>query len=259
MSKYLRRTLTLIGLLTLPVTYTNAAVINDDQLVEGDLCVGYDCVNGEAFTDDILRLKENNVRIRLIDTSAVEASTESWNIEANDSKNGGDAYLSLEIKSLTQDQLVLSDGNAALWDCSVYPPVDTGELIPAGEPIMAPYSCEPVYEYAQTPYALFTPQSDGGVTLGFDSEIAVDAISVGNEELTRMLINVAQGMAETDLLTKGTMDSAAANALALKKLEKIEKRIARIERLVGFLTKFKARFPYAYAFIKKIRARTLKP
>lgn len=259
MSKYLRRTLSLISLLTLPATFANAAIVNDDQLVEGALCVGYDCINGEAFTDDILRLKENNVRIRLIDTSAVTTNTESWNIEANDSQNGGDANLSLEVKSLTQDHLVLSDGTAALWDCSVYPPVETGELIPAGEPVMAPYSCEPVYEYTQTPYAQFSPVHDGGVTLGLGSEIALNAISVGNDELNRMLVNVAQGMAETDLLTKGTMESAAANALTLKKLKKIEKRIARIERLVGFLTKIKARFPHAYAFIKKIRSRTLKP
>ncbi len=64
--------------------------INDDLIVLNSLCVGQDCVNGESFGFDTIRLKENNLRIRFQDTS-VSASFPSndWELTANDSNNGG--------------------------------------------------------------------------------------------------------------------------------------------------------------------------
>jgi hypothetical protein len=44
-------------------------VIADDQIVQGSLCVGLDCVNNENFGFDTIRLKENNLRIKFEDTS----------------------------------------------------------------------------------------------------------------------------------------------------------------------------------------------
>ena len=41
----------------------------DDVIVDGSLCVGFDCVNGESFGFDTIRVKENNTRIRFYDTS----------------------------------------------------------------------------------------------------------------------------------------------------------------------------------------------
>ena len=38
-------------------------VILDDLIVDGSACIGLDCVDGEAFGFDTLRLKENNLRI----------------------------------------------------------------------------------------------------------------------------------------------------------------------------------------------------
>ena len=35
-------------------------VILDDLVVDGSICVGQDCVNGESFGFDTIRLKENN-------------------------------------------------------------------------------------------------------------------------------------------------------------------------------------------------------
>ena len=45
-------------------------VVADDQIVQGAECVGFDCVNGEAFGTDTLRLKENNTRLAFDDTTA---------------------------------------------------------------------------------------------------------------------------------------------------------------------------------------------
>lgn len=76
---------------------TEDQVIFDDEIVIGSECVGQDCVNGESFGFDTLRLKENNLRIHFMDTS-VSASfpTNDWRIIANDSSNGGANYLAIE-------------------------------------------------------------------------------------------------------------------------------------------------------------------
>ena len=67
----------------------------DDVIVGGSLCAGLDCVNGESFGFDTLRMKENNLRIRFQDTSASASFPGSdWVIEANSSANGGGNYLS---------------------------------------------------------------------------------------------------------------------------------------------------------------------
>ncbi len=62
----------------------------DDVIIDGSLCVGFDCVNGESFSFDTIRLKENNLRISFIDTStAASYPRGDWQIRANDSSNGG--------------------------------------------------------------------------------------------------------------------------------------------------------------------------
>ena len=58
-------------------------VILDDLIVDGSLCVGLDCVNGESFGFDSIRLKENNLRIKVQDTSATASfPTRDWQITA---------------------------------------------------------------------------------------------------------------------------------------------------------------------------------
>ena len=69
---------------------TRDQVINDDLIVNGSACIGQDCVNGESFGFDTLRLKENNLRIRFMDTStSASFPTNDWELTANDSANGG--------------------------------------------------------------------------------------------------------------------------------------------------------------------------
>lgn len=72
-------------------------VINDDLIVENSACVGFDCVNGEAFSFDTLILKENNLRILFNDTSvAASFPRNDWRLIANDSANGGQSKFSIE-------------------------------------------------------------------------------------------------------------------------------------------------------------------
>jgi hypothetical protein len=65
----------------------------DDVIIQGSLCVGLDCVNGEAFSFDTIRLKENNTRISFNDTSVGSFPTNDWTIRANSSASGGASFL----------------------------------------------------------------------------------------------------------------------------------------------------------------------
>jgi hypothetical protein len=69
----------------------------DDVIITGSLCVGSDCINGENFGFDTIRLKENNLRIKFEDTSFTGSfPTNDWQITINDSTNGGASYFSVE-------------------------------------------------------------------------------------------------------------------------------------------------------------------
>jgi hypothetical protein len=72
-------------------------VILDDLIVDGSLCVGFDCVNGESFGFDTIRVKENNVRIKFDDTStSASFPRNDWQLTANDSSNGGANKFSID-------------------------------------------------------------------------------------------------------------------------------------------------------------------
>lgn len=73
-------------------------VFLDDLIVDGSACIGMDCLNGESFGFDTLRLKENNLRIKFDDTSSETGSfpNNDWQITANDSSNGGANKFSID-------------------------------------------------------------------------------------------------------------------------------------------------------------------
>jgi hypothetical protein len=71
-------------------------VIPDDLIVQGSLCVGFDCVNNESFGFDTIRLKENSTRIKFEDTSVGSFPTNDWQLTANDSASGGSSKFSIE-------------------------------------------------------------------------------------------------------------------------------------------------------------------
>ncbi len=65
-------------------------VFLDDLIVNGSICAGLDCSNGESFGFDTLRLKENNLRIKAQDTSnSASFPTVDWQLTFNESSNGG--------------------------------------------------------------------------------------------------------------------------------------------------------------------------
>jgi hypothetical protein len=77
-------------------------VIPDDLIVQGSACVGLDCINGENFGFDTIRLKENNTRIQFDDTSTTAGfPTNNWQIRANSSSSGGASFLAFVDQGAT--------------------------------------------------------------------------------------------------------------------------------------------------------------
>lgn len=68
----------------------------DDVIIQGSLCVGFDCVNGESFGFDTIRMKENNLRIKAQDTSTGSFPTVDWQLTFNESSNGGLSKFSID-------------------------------------------------------------------------------------------------------------------------------------------------------------------
>ncbi len=76
---------------------TKDSVILDDLIVDGSACIGQDCVNGESFGFDTIRMKENNLRLRAVDTSSTSSfPSRDWQITFNDSSNGGANKFSID-------------------------------------------------------------------------------------------------------------------------------------------------------------------
>ena len=68
----------------------------DDELIIDGLCVGQDCNINESFEFDTIRLKENNLRIRFVDTSnSASFPSNDWELRANDTTNGGGNFFSI--------------------------------------------------------------------------------------------------------------------------------------------------------------------
>ncbi|APZ54049.1 hypothetical protein [Salipiger abyssi] len=86
-----------VSVLSLMAVPAVADIIHaDDVIAQFSLCVGNDCVNGENFGSDTIRLKENNLRIHFDDTSSSGSFPNvDWRITANDQANGGDNYFSV--------------------------------------------------------------------------------------------------------------------------------------------------------------------
>lgn len=84
-------------LLDLIVPSASADVLHyDDVVITGSLCVGFDCVDGESFGFDTIRLRENNLQIAFDDTSTtVGFPANDWRIQINDSVSGGGSYFTI--------------------------------------------------------------------------------------------------------------------------------------------------------------------
>jgi hypothetical protein len=124
------------------VEQTNAPVLPNDQVILDDLivvassCIGHDCVNGEDFGYDTLRLKENNLRIHFHDTSNPSSSfpTNDWRISVNDSSAGGANYFAIQDVDAGRNVFVVKAGarSNALY-INQYGRVGLGTSTPAVE------------------------------------------------------------------------------------------------------------------------------
>lgn len=77
-------------------------VIADDLIVQGSGCFGLDCVDGESFGFDTIRVKENNTRIQFDDTSTSAGfATNNWQIRANAQGSGGASFLAFVDQGAT--------------------------------------------------------------------------------------------------------------------------------------------------------------
>jgi hypothetical protein len=97
-------------------------VRGDDQIVEGSVCVGFDCISDEDFAGDTLRLKENNTRLAFTDTSPPGSPRNAWEITANASASGGQEYLGVRDVTGGKDVLRVMGGA----------PTDVLRLTPGG-------------------------------------------------------------------------------------------------------------------------------
>lgn len=89
----------LLGILS--VSVANSVLADDlhldDVIITGSACIGFDCVDGEDFGFDTLRVKENNLRIHFDDTSnSASFAGNDWRIVINDTTNGGANYFAIE-------------------------------------------------------------------------------------------------------------------------------------------------------------------
>lgn len=195
-------------------------VKTDDLIVQGNLCVGVDCVSGEVFSSGALKLKENNLRIRWYDTSAAAGATvrkvlpngyfdgevgQSWRMEANQSANGGLNAFYINQQSINS-YTVLSDGTAPDYDCPAAPNTVVG-TIPEGSPIENNLqNCLPVRQFLQIDSVVLGGTTGSGVALGAGAEFADGQVSLGSAELRRRLVHVAAAIADSDVLTKSQLD-----------------------------------------------------
>jgi hypothetical protein len=92
----------------------NDTVIPDDLIVQSSACIGFDCVDGESFGTDTLRLKENNLRINFDDTSTSAGyAANDWRIIANDQASGGANYLAIEDSTAARMPFLVEAGAPA--------------------------------------------------------------------------------------------------------------------------------------------------
>lgn len=135
-------------------------VFNMDVLVNGSLCVGFDCGSFQTFGFDTLRLRENNLRIHFDDTSSVGSfPNNDWRLVANDSANGGANRFSIEDATTARTVFTLEAGAP---DNSLY--VDRGGRVGVGTstPVLEAHVVDgdtPSLRLEQDASSGFTPQT----------------------------------------------------------------------------------------------------
>jgi len=106
-------------------------VISDDQIISQSLCVGVDCSDGEEFSYDTVRLRENNLRINFYDTSSSASfPSNDWRIIINDSNNGGANYFAIEDATQAKQRFYIATDGSIKMGANLG---DTFTLSPSGD------------------------------------------------------------------------------------------------------------------------------
>ena len=102
MKKFFSRTalasaMAVSAMAVMPASLNADQVFVTDVIINGSLCVGVDCVNGESFGGDTIILKANNLRIYFNDTSnSASFPANDWRLTANGRNNGDDSYFAID-------------------------------------------------------------------------------------------------------------------------------------------------------------------
>lgn len=239
---------------------TADVVETGSYIVAGNLCVGVDCSNGEAFTTAPVNLKENNLRIRLQDAALPTATVtitgadyyysdtlgDSWSLIANDTANGGASYLSVSQVGATA-QTWLSDGTAVNYTCyytgttfeisgeanAANMDVTTDGVIAAGDPWEDPY-CSTRSSFVSYEGLRLGAGTAAGVALGRGSVTADETVSVGNAGLLRRLVHLADAVNDVDVVTVKQMQ-AAPYEVQKASLDALENQLTELEAQVSEL------------------------
>ena len=154
-----------VGTLLLAVTlgaHEAAAdqVFADDVIIQGSLCVGFDCTDGLNFGFDTVILKENNTRLFFDDTSTSAGfPANDWRLIANDSVSGGANYFAIEDATAARQLFRVSAGAPAN---SIF--VDSGGRVGFGTatpvlPLQVTRGDTPGMRLEQTASGGYTPQT----------------------------------------------------------------------------------------------------
>jgi len=138
-------------------------VIADDLIVQGSTCSGLDCVDGEVFGFDTVRLKENNTRLQFDDTSTSAGfATNNWQIRSNSSGSGGGSFLAFVDQGATGN----SETGTIVFEVDAGAPANSLRVSSTGNVGLG--TATPVLDLhvntTDTPAARFEQNNSGGFT-----------------------------------------------------------------------------------------------
>lgn len=145
---------------------TNDAVIADDHIIIGSLGIGFDEASGAVFGFETIRVRENNVRVKFLDTSdpvSGEAYMD-WILRANESNNGGANHFAIDIADyLVVDTIILTNPFWTQFNCDVDPSFCQSNSI-----------LEFFYQYTYdhfTPFTVDSGASDSAMVISTSMEV----------------------------------------------------------------------------------------
>ena len=251
-----------------PVSQLNPQIYSSTTTVASDMCVGIDCGGAFGFTTNFteLRLKENNVMVRLINTTPQASGSlgASWLMQANDNLNGGSNSFRFLAKAFATEiydingtdyirevftDIRISDGETPAYDCNIgdtgllVEPALTNTPIPIGSPYVlttpgiGTWSCSTSPWYEEELVMRLGTSARDFITLGEGSEPtpleSPGVVSVGATASLRKITNVAPPASSMDLLSVaslGLLPTEVAELSALSAaVELAESRLAALE------------------------------